>query len=304
MMRLLLLTAVLAISACSRSEPSTPSVSLDVLRAKAELYRTAAGDEFGYVHSKCDGLLFASLCKLAGGCEKADIYASESKTEPGRWYRNPSMDCFDLGQSRSDFSRDMLLGLLSYLYAAKDRDAVTRLLAHGASTDFVMGRYDGPDTLAGRALWIQLAPLARQIESRLGAVALATQQSDDAFVINTGFRAHLDVLKIWLDGKVNGGITEIQRRTLAAQTNRQPRNAMFLAVRSLYDGNEFAERAVGILSDTTLFPADTFPTEATRCTEYLWQRDEGDDWQPCTKGQPAHSGTDFLFALKILEGNL
>lgn len=304
MTRILVLTTFLALSACSRSEPSTPSVSLDALRAKAELYRTAQGDQYGYVHDKCDSLLFTSLCKVAGGCEKADIYASESKTEPGRWYRNPSMDCFDLGQSRSDFSRDMLLGLLAYLYASRDREAVTRLLTYGASTNYVMGRSDGPDTLAGRALWIQLAPLARQIESRLSGTSLTTDKSDDAFVINTGFRAHLDVLKIWLDGKVNGGITEIQRRTIAAQTNRQPRNAMFLAVRSLYDGNEFAERAVGILSDTTLFPADTFPTEATRCTEYLWQRDDGDDWQPCAKGQAAHSGTDFLFALKILEGTL
>lgn len=280
-------------------------MNLDALRAKAELYRTAQGDEYGYVHDKCDSILFTSLCKIAGGCTRADIYASESKTEPGRWYRSPSQDCFDLGQSRSDFSRDMMIGLTAYLYSQRDLAAVDRILAHGAANNYVMGRYDGNDMLIGRAQWVSLIPYVKRIRAAIAREPIPEEPETRSIVpINTGFRAHLDVLKIWMDGKVRGSIDSLQLETLRRQVDRQPRNALYLSILSLYDGEAYARRAVDILLDETLFPSTAFPSESGRCTEYLWQRDDGADWQGCSKGQSKHSGTDFLFALKILEGTL
>jgi hypothetical protein len=199
----------------------------------------------------------------------------------------------------------MLIGLTSYLYAAKDLAAVDRILAYGAENNYVMGRYDGNDMLIGRAQWVSLVPFVKRIRAGIAREPLPPEEpgSMNIVPVNTGFRAHLDVLKIWMDGKVRGSIDTLQLETLRAQVSRQPRNALFLAVLSLYDGETYARRAVEILSDETLFPSGSFPTEAGRCTEYLWQRDDGDDWAPCIKSQAPHSGTDFLLALYVLEHN-
>jgi hypothetical protein len=298
-LKALMILVITLLVACGRKE-AQPSGSLDAVADKMAFYRSQPQS---WVHSKCDGLLFTSLCKVAGGCAGADIFAAESKTEPGRWFRSPEQDCFDLGQSRSDFSRDMLLGLLHYLWETKDRAALERLYAHGVASNFVMGRYDGTDMLVGRAQWISFASIVRAMIQKLGGstgLDEPRQGSDDAIFALPGFEGHIQVLRILLSGRVYNGVTITQTKILREQAQRQPRNALFQAAHAKYSDGDYS-KAVAILQDSVLFPDGRLPTSSDRCEEYLWQRDDGADWLPCDKGA-THSGTDLIFAAKVIEG--
>jgi hypothetical protein len=132
---------------------------------------------------------------------------------------------------------------------------------------------------------------------------LPIQESDDALPINTGFRAHLDILRIHLSGLVRGGITDGELETIKAQIKRQPRNALFAAVGAKY-GVAKATTVHALLFDESIYPADRLPTTKDRCIGYINARNqESDDWKPCpNEGIKEHDGTDLVFAASIIDG--
>ena len=80
---------------------------------------------------------------------------------------------------------------------------------------------------------------------------------------------------------------------------RNPDNALFaVAYHKIKDG-DYSEPTATLLNER-YFPADRLPTSKDRCTEYLWQRENDDDWESC-KDKETHSGTDFLFATHLIE---
>jgi len=48
-----------------------------------------------------------------------------------------------------------------------------------------------------------------------------------------------------------------------------------------------------------MFPHDRLPTTADWCADYLWQRDNNENYRPC-KPRKVHFGTDFLMAAWVL----
>ncbi len=114
-MRYLFLIIMLMFS-CQKRQEHKPSIVQPAIAQKAELYKSL---HRGWAHDKCDSLGFTSLCKLAGGCSEADVMQAEG--EPGRWYRSPEKNCYDLGQSASDISKDMLTMLFPLLYRTGDQ---------------------------------------------------------------------------------------------------------------------------------------------------------------------------------------
>lgn len=289
---------ILLLFSCSKSEKKESSLAPDPLLAKRDLYlslQSQALNEHGYAHEKCDSVGFTALCLASGGCPKADLFKSEDN---GRWYRSPEKDCFDKGESQSDFSKDMALMLFVQFYKSKDLPALARFKAYVEENKYVMGRpIDTAEgisrVLMSPGLILTMEKLYKHLSGSWSGTPIPVENKAIP-VINRGFQAHLDVLKIWLDGELDGTTDDIADFVLRSQVDRQPKNALFQAAYHAYrDGDQ--TKAQEILMDESLFPSDRLPSTKERCEEYIFQRDYGDDWKPCEEFE-VHDGVDFLVA--------
>lgn len=296
----------------NHTEQPETNPAIERNRLKAELYLehgAEAKGPNGYVHGKCDGLLFNSLYVVAGGT--ADIMASQG--EPGQWFRSPEHDCYGgaPGEAGSDISQDMFVGLFTWAWHTKQLKVISDVLQYGKDHNWVMGRGDPFRTI----LRPGMIALAYNIKRELGGdadavVDDASRQPDPSLKLNplvpTGFEAHLQVVSELVRSHVLGGASDISIAVFKAQAERQPRNALFNAAYHLYtDGDQ--TQAENALDNGALFPSNRLPTNADRCEEYLYQRDDlPKDWAGCTDDTPrlTHSGTDLLFTLMIVDNKL
>lgn len=305
-MRLLLLTLLL--SSCSyfqRDNKPVESGTSEAVAAKKAFYceqgkRLYA--ERGFFDDRCDSLLFTSLWSVA--CGPLDLSSWEDTEQPGKWHRNPQRDCYlpETGPngSASTISRDMFLGLFHHIWSTKDGANLREIKQYGEANNWIMGEAKDNETLLSRCLLTpQLISVLKEMDSKLGGQAghpfrsENQDNSDDALPVNTGFRAHLDVLRVLLNGRVYGAITDAEKALLKDQAERQPGNALYVAAYERYHGGS---KAHGLLLDETHFPGDRLPTTANHCINYLFSRDQEDaDWQPCAEAHE-HDGTDFVFA--------
>lgn len=258
----------------------------------------------------CDWLLFESLRDAV--LKKTDLVPL-AMTDAGHWFRTPAHDCRPTGRSASDISRDMLLGLALFFWQIGDAQSAHDVVVYAQGHQGVMG---GGDPLS-TDIRPGLLSTFMAIEKRVGdgafplppkvedpdpeaqtSVALTSNEIID-LLVQTGYRAHLTVLHIFLRGLVWGGISDLETRILKSQVDRQPHNALYLAVYHKFtDGDQSA--TIALLMDETLFPHDRLPTTDFFCTDYLWQRDEeSSDWQPCPGGT-VHPGIDWLLAAAIV----
>lgn len=279
---------ILFLTACSKHEPKPPTVVNSAIVAKSNLYKSLRKD---WAHGGgCDSLGFTALCKIAGGCEGANIFDAESSSEPGRWYRNASQSCFDEGKSASDISKDMFAMLLPYLYATNDQANLNEIYTYGKSKGWVMGR--GPMSRT-----VMTPPMIYMLQIMIGN--LDPKRLDMSIeATKAGYEKHLDVMSFYSQTLYKNGMDLTDYETLRKYTEESPRNALMQALYHKYkDGDQ--STAIAILMDETLFPSDRLPTPQDRCEEYLWQRDDmPKDWAGCdTIG--VHDGVDFLIAAKI-----
>jgi hypothetical protein len=210
----------------------------------------------------------------------------QAEDEPGRWYRSPEHDCYDLGQSKSDISKDMLMMLFPYLYATGDKQNLAEIYDYGKENGWVMGRGEFSRTYMTPSMVVFLQEL-------LGRLGITLEPSVDKG--KAGFEKHLDAIYIMTAAMKRGGVIPTDYETIRKYSNESPRNALFQAIYHKYkDGDQSA--AIAILLDEKLFPSDRLPTPSDRCEEYLWQRDDKPkDWEPCDKVGD-HDGVDFIFA--------
>lgn len=275
----------LLIFSCSKKPEKQALEVRPEIAAKAELYKSL---HKGWAHDKCDSLGFTSLCKLAGGCVEADI--KQAQSEPGRWYRSPEHNCFDLGESRSDISKDMFIMMFPYLWNIGDKIALADIYSYGKKNNWIMGRYDG--TVDGFARVYMVPEMSLFLEEMLSKKEF--KYSSDV-PVNSGFAAHLDVIWFLTKAIVRKEMDAVSYERVRIMVDKQPRNALFQAVYHRFkDGDQ--SNAINILMDESLFPASKLPSSRERCEKYLWQRDEDNsDWIPCDKEQ-THDGVDFLVA--------
>jgi hypothetical protein len=281
-----LLFIILALTSCQKREPKKPQQVNEAILAKAELYKRL---HTGWAHQGgCDSLGFTSLCKISGGCSEADIYKAEG--DPGRWYRNETHDCYDLGQSKSDISKDMFIMLWPYFYLKKDKPALQRIWDYGQANGWVMGRgYYSRTYLTPPLVLVLQEMLIRSFADYPEPGPIETTKA--------GFEKHLDAIAIFTRGLLRGGISDSDYELLRIYSEDNPRNALFLALKNRYKTGDQSE-TIKILLDESLFPSSRLPNSSDRCEEYLWQRDDGSDWSPCNSAK-IHDGVDFLFAAYI-----
>lgn len=312
-MRLLLVTSLL-LSACGPfkrdNTPSEPAKSdrlaeLTIKKAKyCELGKQKL-TERGFMDDRCDSLLFTALWSTA--CGPIDLSSWEDTEKPGKWHRNPQRDCFLNGAangSKSSISRDMFLGLWHHLLSSGDSQNAKEIVEYGEANTWIMGEAEDNETLISRCLLSpQLITLARDLSAKLSGSTLRIRGEGDGLPVNIGFRAHLDVQRILLSGRVYGAISDIELGTLKDQSERQPNNALFQAAHDKFSNSD---KAIDLLLREDHFPKDRLPNNHdNHCINYLFSKDEGSsDWAPC-KEEPLteHDGTDFVFASwVVLEG--
>lgn len=308
---------VLALSACtSRKHEAKDQTELSgVIKARAALYcekSSRAYKDKRYVHSKCDGAGFTSLYAAAcGGYVDLSVFENAD----GSPRRDPNNECYPPtlggGGSKSGFSRDMALMRLLAAVESSDLDWLQRFISYAEDHTWkICDAVDLPTVISRCQMSPSLVALFIDARHKLkgepttGWLKLTKAESDDALAVRVGFEAHLQVLGIYLSGRVRGAITDQELATLKAQTEREQGNALFHAVYHLYfDGDQGLAQA--LLVDLKHFPEDRLPSSKEHCEEYLYQRDEfkngelSDDWQACEPFSE-HSGTDYALTTYIL----
>ena len=308
------LLPIILIAACCTQKPKHPPVDtvspVEKLRTKHNNYlawSSSQRDEHGWVDdTKCDGLLFNSLYAVAGG--DIDIEAAQQVDEPGRWYRHAAQDCYETGGSASTISRDMFIGLFTWIWKEKRSDLIEAIIEYGQARRDALGNWImGDGDIFRITITPSLKATACELSYRLGGPEYKLCRAlPQVFSTCSDYECHLQALHIDLRGELRGGITDKELDRLNALTEQFPRNGLFAALRAKYTDGDMS-RAIELLLDGELFPNDRLPTTQDRCTFYLFQRDEerdgspNPDWQPCPDDPPEEfAGIDFLYASSII----
>jgi len=302
---LLLLMSIYMIMGCyyiirdgdeKESTPINPTIT-----EQKELYcklSRPAYDKNGYVHSRCDGSGFTSLYSL--GCPDVDLYIFDDN---GKLYRSPNHDCFVNGKSngaKAESSRDMYLMRMIAAHEHGDLDFMERMIEFGEESHWIM--CDGVDKIAQTRciMSYDLIKLSYAIRDKLRgeSVALDENEAFTAIPLNTGYQAHLEVIKLWLKGRVYGAVTKYELNRLKRYAQREDKNALFNAIFHRYSDGDMS-KAIELISR---YPKSRLPRSSDWCTEYLWQRDQqSHSWKPCNENKQ-HSGTDFIFSWYVIKG--
>jgi hypothetical protein len=310
-MRILMHILVL-ISACGGHNKSQPTTSplADVL-AKRDRYMDLAraqANSYGWLPPKCDGLLFNSLAAFSG----FGVNPLKAEKEPGLWQREPSFSCYPNG-SKSSISRDMFHGLWIYLVSIGDVEDLIEIkkycddhpYAHGLGCK--IGEAVDETTLVSRA--VMPPSMIYQLDRAINKVP-KRRDEQTGLSLKSGFEGHLEVLNILTDYLIDGSLTDSDVKLLVGYADQNPRNALYqILAHKFTDGDQ--SKAVAVLMDESLFNSFRLPNDRDHYTHYLWQRDDGPDWEPCIEtddqNEPrrceglVHSGIDFMFAAKLLE---
>ena len=241
-------------------------------------------------------------------CGKIPI--SDFLDESGKWHRDTEHKCFvkdaPNNGSKTSISKDMFRGLFHYLLKHKELDLVNKTIDYGKAHDWVMGEgqdMSDPDVISRVVLTQNLINELYDMQSALEIVRI--EESEDVIGQNTGFRARLDVLAVLFRGVLYGAINDKELELLKFQADRQPDNSAFQFAYRLYNKEHSTENAIKVLNNEQYFPKDHLPTSAERCVADLFEHDQKKgDWDPCPKEAAQHSGSDFVWAVSILDGTL
>lgn len=304
------------------NKPQKTIQPIDELRVKAENYKNWTAElelENGVLPQfRCDSLLFQSLYEIA---TDGDLDITIYQGKPGQWFRSFQHNCFYrdndgnpvLNGSRTTISRDMILGLLHWIWEHKDLTMVEDLISWGrsASPKWFMG--DGPNFLERETRTHMRGPLLGtmfEIAYRLGGEDNPIRHFPyRATGKANGFHLHLEVTHTFLRGLIFDGLTKSELASIERASNKQQDNAYYNAVYNYFkDGDQ--EKSIAMLLNKKLFPIDSLPSGQDRCSDYIYQRDDdrdnldpkADDWKPCEDGSNVtHPGVDFLWVYKIID---
>lgn len=259
-----------------------------------ELTREYANQFDGFVSDSCDSLLFSGLY-AATDSSKVDL--SLALDESGKWHRRPLSlgPCYP-DNSGSEISRDMFIGLFWGIWRAKNLSLAEQIAEYGEANNWIMGEGDVSRTALSPAL-------ASTLYKMIASLGGKRHESKEIFPIVfdkvKGFEAHLQVLHMLLRAQIDGGAEPEYIKAFKYHAERQPENALFQAAYHRYEDGDYSV-PMGVLMDETHWPINRLPDGREHCEFWLWQRDNGDDWEPCDA--PKHSGADWIFAYQVIRG--
>lgn len=258
--------------------------SLPDLKTKAELYIKSIKsqqDADGFIFSNtCDSLIFTGLLAAARPDLNINILAAKDNTTE-QWYRRPARDCSpDIGNSRSTISRDMILGVMWYMWRNKDLESANDLMLQLKSNNYTLL---GSGTAAELVMTPTMIQTLAEMIYKLGGPNYTTERLlPEIFQRkDTGYVAHLTAWHIALRGDIFKGLSALELAVIKAQTARQPNNPLFQAIYHKYvDGNYSS--VLKLLLNTSQWPQTLLPTSNNHCEPWPIQRDApSKDWEPC-----------------------
>ncbi len=247
----------LAFVACSPSNhPSDPKP--DDLVAKMRTKQAATTVELagatdpvtGWALARdCDQTLWAGEIRAAG----AAIDLNLAEYAAGEIHRRPAAlgECYP-ASSATSVSNDMILGYMVGRFAAHDLAALNRLAAYGEAHQWTMG-------VPSSEQRVHLSPtgaglLGRAIEAMGGGKKPYGIVPDTCLWVAEDYEEHIQVLGIYFDGEVSGGVTDICLLRLKDLARERPADALFQAVAGIYTGDEGAALAL-LTADTYQCPS-------------------------------------------------
>jgi hypothetical protein len=253
-------------------------------------------DKTGFVPG-CEGLLFTSLLAASGLPQSVSL--AESKDEPGRWYRSADHACYP-GQSGNSMSKGIMLGLSLALWQNSDGPSVKAILQYHQKNKGLLGEAANATEQADATMPPSLLSLISEMNFVINGQSTATRGYFPEFGTAPGIaESNFIALRLVLKSALYGGLIEYDFKRIAAAAQLQPQNALFQAVyHGFSDGD--GTKAVDILLNETLFPADVLPSSTQRCGGYLWQSDQNSaSWKPCDE-EKVFSAVDFFWVRALL----
>lgn len=291
------LSLILVISSCGHNKPHDSAVTFPEIEQKASLYCELSKGNYQkqrYVVEECDGAGFTSLYSL--GCRENEVDLSVFQNESGEMFRNPNKDCYPT-RSKSGFSKDHVLMRLVAAVGQGDKEWPAKFLNYVQDNNGFFCDGIDAETKISRCL---ISPFLASYLSKTSGQSSLLAESEDAIGERYGFEGHLHVLGIWLRGRVDGSIDDIDLGYLETYARREPLNALYQATAYRY-GKATKEEVINAFGSSH-WPDDRLPGSGEHCSNYLFQRDmsSAGDWQPCPEEAQVYSGTDYSFAAYVL----
>jgi hypothetical protein len=249
-------------------------------------------DKYGFIDTAhCDSLLFSGLV----GCVPSIHIDIEAAFDGKLWHRRPiEKSCFP-EHSKSTISRDMLVGLVWWVYFNDRPDIATNIVWHALKNWGIMGKAVNLSTKLGRCfIGFGLLSTFAKLSGKWYFWPLTLLPADvNMKTLPTGYAAHIQVLHVLLRDLIDGN-DPTTNQILLRHVVREPMNPLF----NIATGNYQA--AIDVLSNVSLFPEDRLPTSKDRRESWLPQRDFGTDWFPANGPAVQHHGGDFVFCYWLM----
>lgn len=281
-------------------QPSHLSIELTTkLLGKLTRYQGFLDEKFKdkiFFHQGCDGLLFSGLMSV--GISNVDMLSARNIC--GQWYRKPIAYGFCYpNDSWSEISRDMILGLLYWIWFHKKAEVLDDLIRYAKEHWWVMGKGKWDISILTPSMYGTM----KMMQAKFKGNDTAWSRTPLIPIPLKDFRAHLLGLHMLLRAEITGDMPECHYQWFYKQWTRQPQNLFYGYVCRAYHQAfpDFTDIAFGLLN-LSLFPENRLPSALDRRESYLWQRDlNGFDWSSDPQGKDKeHCGADFAFVAGLI----
>jgi hypothetical protein len=243
----------------------------------------------GWFEDGCDALLRESLL-VAGGVSSP---IEDARNSDGQWFRRSLKlpECLASKGSASTISRDMIMGLMWYIWTTRDLQMAKDLWNYGEKRGWKIGESDGSIDGTGRVFLTPtiLATLAQLVYELGGPSYEIRYLPIKNFGFKRGYTKHLELLDIILWEQMTGKIRPADKLIVEGYLSSDPDNAMLQYAAGRY---KEADRLL-----RKHHPADRFPTSAESCSPMHYEHALPD---PCADRNETHAPIHFLFLSKLL----
>lgn len=248
----------------------------------------------GWRHQdKCDAILFDALRHVALN----EPFNIERANQKGKWLRRP----LEYGNCGATTSRDMLIGIMVYLFHFKRDDLVNELFDYGVKHLWKMGdEFEPPNT----RVWAtpNIAFTLCKLKNKLtGSRNVFGYLPIGPYSTSPGYPSHLTALLINLRGDLDGRINWYEKSVIKKMVKLNPRNPLFLAMSFKWLGiKENRDKCLSILNNT--WPQDRLANTRDWSEEWRTQRRDSDrGLEPDINSEfKEHCGGDLLYCYHIL----
>lgn len=262
-------------------------------------------DKCGWLNcDKCDGLLYNCLWSIAG----ADVMVTDARDMWHKWHRHPSFTCYSNNESKSEISRDMLLGLLLWIVFKREESVLSDLIGYGEQHSWLMGAGDLSRTFVTPSLRGTIYLAAHVLSNRN---TLARFFPKDwcwplpfSIVTNQqGYKRHLQALHIYVLSLLRDP-TKREIEIMKYHADHEPLNALYRAIYN-HVAVRNQEDAIALLMNEKYFPNDRLPSNREYRANYLFSHDQislnwSNDYYTT---RIEHPGVDWLFTAKVIEAS-